>query len=357
MIGDVVTAHNAEHLRALHAAWREYDDGRAVTGVVEVSANVSTNQVYRLELDDGGSVIAKVSSYGSYFLFAEDHDRLYRCTRLLEGTRFAGFLAGVLGRDGRPFTWYDGTLWVAFYDEVHRADSLPRTLADDQIECLGREMAEFHLVCAQIAPHLPPTSNSVKSDAIHLLDQLESPFAPRNFDLPPEYIGVLHRHTHDFLLNLERVRYDEWARIPVLVDWNLGNFSVVFADDGSFRLFSRWDYDWFRIEPRLHDFYFLSRVSSATGDRTQFTYSSHTLVEPRFERFIAAYHAVNPLSEDDIRFLPEAYRFFLLNYVIREGARFFRSDYCERFRRESARVYLPGLDHLDITPLLRAIGA
>jgi Ser/Thr protein kinase RdoA (MazF antagonist) len=143
----------------------------------------------------------------------------------------------------------------------------------------------------------------------------------------------------------------------VLVDWNLGNFSVVFADDDSFRLFSRWDYDWFRIEPRLHDFYFLSRVSSATGDRTQFTYSSHTLVEPRFERFIAAYHAVNPLSEDDIRFLPEAYRFFLLNYVIREGARFFRSDYCERFRRESARVYLPGLDHLDITPLLRAIGA
>ena len=54
------------------------------------------------------------------------------------------------------------------------------------------------------------------------------------------------------------------------------------APDGSFRLFSRWDYDWFRIEPRLLDFYFLSRVSSRTGDRTRFTYGAHTLVEPTF---------------------------------------------------------------------------
>ncbi len=244
---------------------------------------------------------------------------------------------------------------VAFYEEVRPAESLPRTLDEDQIECLAREMAEFHLACAAIAPALPPTSNSVKADAIHLLDQLESPFAPRNFNLPPEYIGVLHRHTHDFLLELERIRYDEWDRLPVLVDWNLGNFSVAGEPDGSFRLFSRWDYDWFRIEPRLHDFYFLSRVSSATGDRTQFTYSSHTLVEPRFVRFVEAYHAVNPLEEREVRFLPEAYRFFLLNYVIREGARFFRPDYCERFRRETARVYLPALERLDISPLLRAI--
>ena len=347
----------AQHLHALRAAWTAYDDGRSIESIVEVSAHVSTNQVYRLGLADGGSVIAKVSSYGSYFLFAEDHDRLYRCTTLLRGTRFDGFLAGVLGRDGRAYTWYDGSLWVAFYEEVRRAESLPRTLDESQIQCLAREMAEFHLACAAIASELPPTSNSVKADAIHLLDQLESPFAPRNFNLPPEYVGVLHRHTHDFLLELERIRYDEWDRLPVLVDWNLGNFSVASESDGSFRLFSRWDYDWFRIEPRLHDFYFLSRVSSATGDRTQFTYSSHTLVEPRFVRFIEAYHAVNPLSEREVRFLPEAYRFFLLNYVIREGARFFRPDYCERFRRETARVYLPGLERLDISPLLRAIGA
>ena len=61
--------------------------------------------------------------------------------------------------------------------------------------------------------------------------------------------------------------------------------SVATHHDGSFRLFSRWDYDWFRIDTRMLDFYFLSRVSSATGDRTAFTYSPHTLLEDRFVAF------------------------------------------------------------------------
>jgi Ser/Thr protein kinase RdoA (MazF antagonist) len=98
-------------------------------------------------------------------------------------------------------------------------------------------------------------------------------------------------------------------------------------------------------------------VSSRTGDRTHFTYASHTLTEPRFVRFIRAYHEVSPLSEQDIRFLPEVYRFFLLNYVVRQGARFFRPDLCRRFRRDTARTYLHELGSLDLRPLLRAVGA
>jgi len=126
--------------------------------------------------------------------------------------------------------------------------------------------------------------------------------------------------------------------------------------DGDFDLFSRWDYDWFRVESRLLDFYFLSRVSSATGDRTHWTYSPHTLVEPQFVEFVRAYHEVAPLSADEIRFIPEAYRFFILNYVVREGARFFRPDLCAKFRHDATRVYLPACDNLDMTPLLQAAG-
>ncbi len=191
----------------------------------------------------------------------------------------------------------------------------------------------------------------MKSDAIHLLDLLESPFAPRNFDLPPEAIGVLWRHTHTFLERLISCGYDDWPRIPLLIDWNLGNFSVEHQPDGGFRLFSRWDYDWFRIEPRMLDFYFLSRVSSATGDRTRFTYGPHTLVEPTFLEFLRAYRDVYPLTDDEVQFLPEVYRFFILNYVVREGARFFRADLCAQFRRDSVRTYLPALDALDVSPL------
>lgn len=347
------------HRKALHSAWDAYGDPRSILDVHDTSPQVSTNTVYRMHLSDGTDVFGKISTYGSYFLFAEDHDRLFRCTRLLESTRFAGFLAPVLSTgtppDERPFTWYDGNVWVAFYGEAQRESSLPPQLDRADSRTLATEMAEFHHACTDIASSIPPTSNSIKSDAIHLLDLLSSPFAPRNFELPPEQIGILWRATHDLLLELEAIRYDAWQRIPILVDWNLGNFSVKRLDDGSFRLFSRWDYDWFRIESRMLDFYFLSRVSSATGDRTHWTYSPHTLVEPGFVDFVRTYHSRFPLSEAEVRFLPTAYRFFILNYVVREGARFFRPDLCAKFRSDAARLYLPAADRLDITPLLTAI--
>jgi hypothetical protein len=270
--------------------------------------------------------------------------------------RWAGFLADVLTVDKRPYTWYDGRRWCAFYTEVKRAESLPKVLSSADVAALAREIARFHHACADIAPALPHVSNSVKGDAIHLLDQLTNPFASRNFDLPPEDIGVLARSTHDLLMHLEAVHYDEWPKIPILVDWNLGNFSVT-RNDGDVQLFSRWDYDWFRIESRLLDFYFLSRVSSSTGDRTSFTYSPHTLVEPRFVEFIRAYHEVNPLTRRDIEFLPYAYRIFILNYVIREGARFFRNDLCAQFRRDAAHGYLEASTRLDLRPLLKVVEA
>jgi Ser/Thr protein kinase RdoA (MazF antagonist) len=342
------------HRDAVDAAWAEYGDARNIVGADEVSANVSTNRVYRLHLDDGSTVISKVSSYGSYFLFVEDHEQLERCATHLRTTRFAGMLADIWCRNGRIFTWYDQHMWAVFYDDVPRGESLPRVLDSHQIANLATEMAEFHLACTEIAPHLPSASKTIKSDAIHLLDLLESPFATRNFELPPEAIGVLWKHTHHFLERLVAVGYDEWPKIPILIDWNLGNFSVEPLADGSFRLFSRWDYDWFRVEPRLLDFYFLSRVSSSTGDRTRFTYGPHTLVEPSFLGFLAAYRSVFPMTPDEVAFLPEVYRFFILNYVVREGARFFRHDLCTQFRQDAVRSYLPALDRLDLSPLLGA---
>jgi Ser/Thr protein kinase RdoA (MazF antagonist) len=253
-------------------------------------------------------------------------------------------------RPDRIFTWYDRTMWAVFYDDVPRAEALPKVLSVEMVENLGREIAEFHVACTDVARQIPGSSKTIKSDAIHLLDLLESPFAPRNFALPPEAIGLLWRHTHDFLERLVEVGYDEWPKIPVLIDWNLGNFSVA-PTDGGFRLFSRWDYDWFRIEPRLLDFYFLSRVSSRTGDRTRFTYGAHTLTEPSFLAMLRAYQQVFPMSADEVRFLPEVYRFFILNYVVREGARFFRPDLCTTFRRDAVRTYLPAFDRHDFSPL------
>ena len=343
-------------------AWANFGDARVIKEFDEVSAHVSTNRVFRITLSDKSKLIAKVSSYGSYFQFAEDHDRLARCSSLLRGGRWSGFLADVLTKNGRPFTWYDGKCWAVLYTDVQGHDGLPRILGDLDVKTLAREIAEFHLACASISRSLPPTSNSVKGDAIHLYDLLRDDDATTHFGLDSRAIATLQGYTHSLLLHLEKIHYDEWLRIPILVDWNLGNFSVkqgIAADDSppdsSFMFSTRWDYDWFRIESRLLDFYFLSRVSSRTGDKTQFSYSAHTLTEPRFVKFIAAYHEVYPLTRTEIEFLPFAYRFFILNYVIREGARFFRADLCAQFRRDAANLYLAESEKLDLSELLQVV--
>ena len=340
---------------AVAAAWREYGDRRAVRRAEETSAHVSTNRVYRLHLDDGSTVMAKASNYGSYFLFAEDHDRLSEVSSLLAGTRWSGFLAGILPRDGRPFRWYDGTCWVVLYVDVPRGESLPRTLSQPDVECLGREVASFHLACAEASRRLPAPSHSMRSDMVALLSSVGD--ADRALPgLGRDHGEVVRRSAHELLVHLDRGDVDHWPKIPILVDWNLGNFSVVRGDGAGFRLLTRWDYDWFRIDSRMLDFYFLSRVSSATGDRTAFTYSPHTLFEEQFLAFLRSYHEVAPLTRDEVLFLPWAYRFFVLNYVVRDGRRFFRSDLADRFRQEAVSTYLPGAGALDAAPLVAALG-
>ncbi len=346
------------HRRAVEQAWADFDDPRGVAVVEERSAMVSTNRVYRLELDDGVSVFAKSSNYGSFFLFAEDHDRLDRVNRLLAGGRYGEFLANALhSADGRPYVWYDGETWVVFYAEIAIGHGLPRRLSDAQVANLGREIASFHRACHDIAPQLPPPSKTAKSDAVNLYDSLSVRGAGDEFGLDQSRIDLVRRHTHRFLMAIHESGYDTWTKMPVLIDWNLGNFSVQFGEtEDDFTLFSRWDYDWFRIESRLLDFYFLSRVSSSTGDRSVWTYGSHTLLEPRFRIFLASYHEVFPLSPDEVLFLKEAYRFFLLNYVIREGRHFFRHDFWQHLLHDAVDVHLPGLDDVDLAPLVDQLG-
>jgi hypothetical protein len=303
----------------VHAAWRDFGDPRSIVSVHEVSAMVSTNRVYRLTLDDDGRIIAKVSSYGSYFLFAEDLVRFHRCSALLAGGDYEHLLAESLTQDGeRPYIWYDGEVWAIFYVEVEVRDRLPRILTDAQIANLAEEMARFHKACASIAPLVPLTSKSIKSDAIHLLDLVSDRSATDRFALDREQLATVRRHTHEFLLRLEEIRYDYWGKMPVLIDWNLGNFSVercpAEAGEGRFRLFSRWDYD------------------------------------------LGVYHRIFPLGVEEVLFLKDAYRFFLLNYVVREGQHFFRHDYWLQLQREVVDVHLPDVESLDLRPLVDELG-
>jgi Ser/Thr protein kinase RdoA (MazF antagonist) len=337
----------------IEAAWASLGDPRRITATTELSPHVSTNRVERLQLDDGSAVVAKVSSYGSYFLFREDHDRLSRLQRFLSGTRYRHLLAPSITKDGRPFTWYDGSHWIVFYELVEVREKLPRIITDEQVANLGEEMALFHRQCADVAPLIPRTSTSIRSDAVNLLSLVtEGDSGLSTLRLRSDQIETVRAHAHAFLTRLDELGYDDIARIPVLIDWNLGNFSVETDPSGRFRLYSRWDYDWFRIEPRILDLYSVSRVASETGDRTEFTYGAHPLLEDRFRVLLRAYHRIFPLTREEVLMIGEAYRFFLLHYVIREAEAFFAPSLATVLRREAVDVHLPRYEQLDLTPLL-----
>ena len=57
----------------VEAAWANYDDSRQLKKIEDISAKVSTNHVYKVTLEDRTFVIAKLSYFGQYEHFVEDH--------------------------------------------------------------------------------------------------------------------------------------------------------------------------------------------------------------------------------------------------------------------------------------------
>ena len=257
--------------------------------------------------------------------------------------------------DGKAFTFRNETGWVAFYGKTEFYDFLPKVLTEGQIDSFGAELASFHMQCQKICHRLPPTWKSMGSDIAQLFDSLSDPRYCAERNLRSEDASMLKTHCDRFLHNAEDLGYHGFEKLPVLVDWNTGNFSVGLDGDG-FKLFTRWDYDWFRIEPRTLDFYFASRVVRSEGDQTIFSYLVDPLLEPRFIRFMKAYDAINPLADEEILFLKEVYRFFILNYVIREGQHFFQGPICQRLQREAVEIYLPTLDAVRFEKVIDALG-
>ncbi|MEZ4288663.1 MAG: hypothetical protein R3A47_11115 [Polyangiales bacterium] len=336
-------------------AWDAYGSRDAIVKTDEVSADVSTNQVYRMQFESRHDVISKISGYGSYVHFRQDHYRIHEWIHRLRGTRYASFLAKVLLKDDTVFTYRDGDRWVVFYEKTEFYDFLPPKLTDEDIDSLGREVGLFHRACAEVTDRVRPTWQTVGSDVATLYDVLGNKEWRREHHFGDRAQDFLRAHCDAFLHNSDALGYHEWLKIPILIDWNIGNFSVGYDHTG-FKFFSRWDYDWFRIEPRMLDFYFCARVVREEGDQNTFSYRPDPLLEPRFIRFLRAYHEVHRLTRDEVLFLKEAYRFFILNYVIRVGEHFFRPEICERLQTEAIDEYLPALEPVDLEPLCEALG-
>ncbi len=332
-------------------AWVHYDPSRKIRLVQDISAMVSTNHVYKVTFENKSFVIAKLSYFGKYEHFVEDHTIINSLSNNLPYP-FENLLSRSLIKGNRLFVHrhIDDLMdaWVIFYRPIKIKNRLPRRLDETQIEKLGREFGRFHKACYSIRNTLPYSSKTLKTDIEHLLEILRSDFGKY------EHRGkeaVIEKQSATLFENLDALNFDSWERIPVFVDWNIGNFSVT----SSFKLFSRWDYDWFRISSRMMDFYFLSRVVSNVGDRTVFTYNIGPLMEDRFILFLKNYHQIFPLTEMEIRLLKEVYRFFILNYVIKDGRYFFHEIYATKLQKEAYETHFPSMDQFDAEKLLKVL--
>ncbi|GEO09819.1 hypothetical protein SAE01_23150 [Segetibacter aerophilus] len=324
----------------IEEAWKAYDDTREIIRIVDISAKVSTNHVYRVTFTDGNFIIAKMSYFGRFEHFVEDHSIIDTLSNNLPAP-FENFLARALAKGKNLFVYrYKDEIldaWVVFYRPIAIKKRLPKRLDESQIVKLAVQLALFHKACHNTRNTLPPSSKTLKTDIDHLLQIIETEEGRFEHRM---HLDEIKEHSEIFLQNTQILKSPNFDKIPVFVDWNIGNFSVT----SSLRLYSRWDYDWFRMGSRMLDFYFLSRVVSDVGDRTAFSYYIGPLMEERFLFFIKAYHEVYPLKEAEVRFLKEAYRFFILNYVIKDGRFFFHELFAIKLQKEAYEIYLPSIE-------------
>lgn len=326
--------------KLIKEAWNDYDPTRPVSRVTDISAMVSTNHVFRVRFKQGGFVIAKCSYFGKFQHFKEDHTIINVLANNLRHP-YEDLLAHSLTKEQEVYTYQykEGILdaWVVFYNPITIDKKLPKKLNEKLIRKLGAELARFHQACFEVKDLLPPSSKTLTTDVNHLLEIIKTDVGQF------EHRGNLDTIRHQcelFFENSRRLGYEDMLTLPVFVDWNIGNFSVT----AETKFFARWDYDWFRVSSRVMDFYFFSRVCSSVGDKTTFSYFVDPLMEDRFIWFLEEYHKVFPLTEAEVRFIKEAYRFFILNYVIKDGRYFFHEIYSMRLQREAYETYFPMLD-------------
>ena len=324
----------------LKAAWKGYDATRIIKSIEDISPMVSTNHVFKVIFTDDGFIIAKLSTFGKYEHFKEDHRIIHSLANNLLYP-FENLLAKSLLKNNRVYTYRHRKgktdAWVVFYNPSRVMQSMPRRLEQGHIRNFGKQIGKFHLACSRIRNVLPKSNKTLRTDINTLLDQLETD--EKRFG-NKEHVNLIKYHCEQFLKNRNKLNAGSFETIPVFIDWNIGNFSVV----DNFHLFSRWDYDWFRMSSRMLDFYFFSRVVSDAGDKTVWSYLIDPMMEDRFLLFLSEYHKINPFIADEIRFLREVYRFFILNYVIKNGIHFFSEQYAKKLYTEAIEIYLPSGD-------------
>jgi hypothetical protein len=168
---------NVDINKIIRRAWEAYDNSRAIKAIYDVSEKVSTNHVFKVIFEDRNPVFAKLSFYGKFEHFKEDHIIINNLANNLE-TPYENFLARSLMKNNEVFIYRYREdyvdAWVIFYNPIHIKKKLPRRLDEKLIACMGTELALFHRACANVKSSLPVSSKTITSDIEYLLKILDA---------------------------------------------------------------------------------------------------------------------------------------------------------------------------------------
>ena len=97
--------------------WEDYGHLRKIISIKDISVKVSTNHVFLLTLENNKKIIAKISDYGYFDHFLEDH-KIINSLSLNLSEPFENFLAKSLTKKGALFTYQHKynklNIWVVF---------------------------------------------------------------------------------------------------------------------------------------------------------------------------------------------------------------------------------------------------
>ena len=143
-------------LSVVRETWNNFAADRPISSVVDVSVNVSTNHVYRMDLKSDDHLFAKISYFGTYQHFREDHSIIQALSQVLPDP-YEGFLAHSYRQDEAVHTARHALLgqdvWVVFYRPVAIGERLSRKLETQHITSLGRELGKDLGVLVANPPH------------------------------------------------------------------------------------------------------------------------------------------------------------------------------------------------------------
>src|SRR5258705_2895119 len=164
------------YLDIIKAAWKGYDPSRMIQTIEDISPMVSTNRVYKVTFTDEDFVIAKLSTFGKYEHFKEDHRIIHSLSNNLLYP-FENLLAKSLLKNNRVYTYHyrkgKTDAWVVFYNPSRVMQRMPRRLQEGHIRNFGKQIAKFHLACSRIRNVLPKSGESLSTDINTVLEQAE----------------------------------------------------------------------------------------------------------------------------------------------------------------------------------------